>query len=692
MNNEESKFSNEKSSIEKSIGILSKKYVIAEKWSVRSWRMWLAVSLLGGFAIGIMWVANRSGEFNPSTASVLSPATTANVAFGDSFDRPDNAELGNDWLQAQSSFHVFDIKDGEVRTVEQTLGPSIAVRPQSIGSAQTVSMSFASTDNNGGPAFGLVLRYQNSNNYYALYRQTGGVSMLRISKFVDGKETVLAQTELSNPPKDVYFRLSASVDTGALTLELQDPSRTTTLKVQAQDTTFLEGSFGFLIGSKSVYPGLRKSQRADLFNSVDGIVSPGVGGKTGINITHGPLIGDIGPDHARIWIRTSTTSNVTMSYGPAGGQLLSSAPMTTASSSDFTATVFLSGLAPNTSYTCSVLVDGTPNASCDFTTAPQHGDPSPVTVAFISDVFGSQPAPILNAIDALNPAGFFIIGDYDHRNPATNVLTAEGYLEKIRTMHKSLRDKTTLFGTDFATHIINSRLPVLARILDDHDSGNDNVSINFKWWPQNLQAFLEYNPVPEDNGFASGYMWQSIQRGRALFILMDLRSHRETAAGDKHTILGDAQKVWLTNKLTQCAKDPTITWCVLVSTVPFNPNQSKLDSWSGYKDDRQWLLREITNQGVRNALIVSGDCHFGSIVAPPLSPLHELNIPKSNAGFGNTCNNQDAQWTLNQSSVHTGFGLLTLTPATATMEIRDETGKIASSNTNSSMSFTITAQ
>jgi hypothetical protein len=162
-------------------------------------------------------------------------------------------------------------------------------------------------------------------------------------------------------------------------------------------------------------------------------------------------------------------------------------------------------------------------------------------------------------------------------------------------------------------------------------------------------------------------MWQAIQRGRALFVLIDVRSQRDPL-GQK-TILGNVQKQWLIEKLTQCKNDPTLTWCVLVTPVPYNPNQDKLDSWHGYLADTQWLRDQIAALQVANVLVVSGDCHWGSIVRKPLSPLDELNIPKVNEGFGNTCNNHPEQWTLNSTTGKPGFGLLTLRTNEAVMAI-----------------------
>jgi hypothetical protein len=389
------------------------------------------------------------------------------------------------------------------------------------------------------------------------------------------------------------------------------------------------------------------------------------------SMSHGPLITDVTPDHVQIWGRTTAAATVTIEFAVAG-QPLSAAPSTavTSAGGDFTFKILVSGLTAKTTYDYRVLLDGVPSALKTFRTAPPDGDDAEFSVAFVSDAFHTSASTVWAALASKSPAGFFVIGDFDHSNPASNTATATGYLDKIRLMHRRLRGPETPIGTDFATNVVApvSSLPMLGRMLDDHDSGSDNVNSRFRYWGPNFQAFLEYHAIPADNGFSEGGMWQAIQRGRALFILLDLRSQRDPL-GQPKTILGNTQKGWLIEKLTQCKTDPTLTWCVLVSTVPYNPNNPKLDSWHGYTADSQWLADQIAAQQVPNVLVVSGDCHWGSIVRKPLSPLDELNIPKVNDGFGNTCNNHPEQWTLNSTGAKNGFGLLTLRANEAVMAI-----------------------
>ena len=71
-----------------------------------------------------------------------------------------------------------------------------------------------------------------------------GSSVLRISRVVDGIETVLGQRSFPNPGRGTWFRLGARADGKLLTLELNDvPLFTVT------DGTFAEGTLGLLLGS-----------------------------------------------------------------------------------------------------------------------------------------------------------------------------------------------------------------------------------------------------------------------------------------------------------------------------------------------------------------------------------------------------------------------------------------------------------
>ena len=193
-------------------------------------------------------------------------------------------------------------------------------------------------------------------------------------------------------------------------------------------------------------------------------------------------------------------------------------------------------------------MDGVASPVHQFRTAPPDGDPGELTIAVLSDSFGGSTAPVLGSIAALSPAGLFIIGDHDHYNPTANNNTADKALAVMRTMHRRLRDSSTRLGADWVSKFLPANIPLLLRQEDDHDTLNNDSNMNSPFWPQVLQAWREYHPMLADNGLADGGMWQRLRRGQVAFVSMDLRSHRDPAQATR-TILGDAQKSWLSSAL-----------------------------------------------------------------------------------------------------------------------------------------------
>ena len=89
------------------------------------------------------------------------------------------------------------------------------------GATQNASAEFVLRDYNFARRFGVVLRYENASNYYVAYRMTGGTSVLRLARIVNGLETVLGQKSVGNPARNAWFRLGGRAEGQRLTLELE---------------------------------------------------------------------------------------------------------------------------------------------------------------------------------------------------------------------------------------------------------------------------------------------------------------------------------------------------------------------------------------------------------------------------------------------------------------------------------------
>ena len=107
-----------------------------------------------------------------------------------------------------------------------------------------VAASFASANNNSGPRFGLIVRYQNPQNYYICYRQVGGSSVLRIAKVQNGAETVLKSVGFANPALNTFSKLSCEASGTTLTLRIDGVT-----KLWTSNSIFTTGSTGYTIST-----------------------------------------------------------------------------------------------------------------------------------------------------------------------------------------------------------------------------------------------------------------------------------------------------------------------------------------------------------------------------------------------------------------------------------------------------------
>ena len=91
------------------------------------------------------------------------------LSFTDTFDRPDSPSPGNGWQEAQGD---LGIKGNELRNAALK-DNHIAIQPALSGLTHTAAASFASVDNNTVPHLGIVLRFQDANNYYSAVSADG---------------------------------------------------------------------------------------------------------------------------------------------------------------------------------------------------------------------------------------------------------------------------------------------------------------------------------------------------------------------------------------------------------------------------------------------------------------------------------------------------------------------------------------
>jgi phosphodiesterase/alkaline phosphatase D-like protein len=308
-----------------------------------------------------------------------------------------------------------------------------------------------------------------------------------------------------------------------------------------------------------------------------------------------------------------------------------------------------------------------------FRTATSAGATTPFAFAFGScQQDGDAPPGTSNVgrvfprIAADNTIRFMLhLGDWGYpdttdknpRNPRENTFNLN--FENVRNAFLARYSRTYPMDSLF-------RVMPVAYVWSDHDHANNNTDSTFNG-PQHLslrgyRAMFPHYPLVD----SSRGVWQSFRYGNAEFFLLDTRSTRspntnafpniaQWAANPlsvsnpngvalvfnppaNHKIISDDQMTWLINGL----RNSTAHWKFIVSAETFNPaHRAGLelaltlqgvrgidpltvpdgvftaaqiaidisDGWCGFPESVRQLVSAISQAGVQNVIVLSGDSH-----------------------------------------------------------------------------------
>lgn len=152
-------------------------------------------------------------------------------------------------------------------------------------------------------------------------------------------------------------------------------------------------------------------------------------------------------------------------------------------------------------------------------------------------------------------------------------------------------------------------VPMLV-IWDDHDYGPDAADSTAPGRDAACEAFRSIFPSPDlfIETDPTDAVYYKFERGRAVFLVTDLRSMRDPASdpdGPTKTTMGTAQKAWFKNELENNA-GKLIIW---VSSLPW-----AMGEWATHPDERVEIADAIKAAGVVGRFcIIHGDRHFVAI-------------------------------------------------------------------------------
>jgi alkaline phosphatase D len=320
-------------------------------------------------------------------------------------------------------------------------------------------------------------------------------------------------------------------------------------------------------------------------------------------VVSGPLLGRVSDTSAGLWVRTARAAAVearVYSMRSAEPVAVSNTAMSSPET-DFTASVDVKGLSPNTRYRYEIFADGElapATLSTWFTTAPVAGEGAVVRVAFGG---GAGYVPdhefMWNTIRSHAPDALFLLGD--------NVYSDDpGRPEIQRYCYYRRQSRPEWQALTAAT-------PVYA-IWDDHDfSTNDSWGgphLDWPpWKPRVWETFQQNwcNPPYAGGDRPGSYFTWAI--GDIDFFFLDGRFYRTNPAWKERTMLGEEQRAWLLQALSKSEA----TFKVIVSPVPWaeSVKPGSRDTWDGYRDERAMIFDHIAANRIDGVFLLSADRH-----------------------------------------------------------------------------------
>ncbi len=334
-------------------------------------------------------------------------------------------------------------------------------------------------------------------------------------------------------------------------------------------------------------------------------------------LLHGPLIGSVTDSSASFWVRTAGEADVSIIAESQNESKTSrfTGKGKTSSQSDYTATVTITGLKPDTQYSYKLLVNNEySGASSEFRTFQKQNTPSRFSIAFGGGAgFTPQYERMWTTIAKRKVSALLLLGDNVYIDDPTHQLTQHYcyYRRQSQPEWRRLVASTSVYS-----------------IYDDHDFGENDCNPGPdiekpEWKRQVWKTFTEnWNNPAYGGGTQQPGCWYDFYIGDVHFIMLDCRYYRDLKGG---SMLGPVQKKWLLNQL----KSSEGKFKVLVSSVPWSPGvkQGSKDTWDGFPEEREEIFSFIEMHRISGVLLMGADRHrsdFRKISRPKGYDLYEV--------------------------------------------------------------------
>ena len=323
-----------------------------------------------------------------------------------------------------------------------------------------------------------------------------------------------------------------------------------------------------------------------------------------LQLIHGPMLGCLTDTSAKFWVRTvdEVPVQVLVSTSKKLSNPIKSTLTSTSSKVDYTGVVEVKGLRPDTQYYYDVMLNGKSALAPDRPSFRTYL-PSPSKTR-LSVVFGGgakyTPANerMWDTIRSHRPKALLLLGDNVYIDLPQQFCEFHKYTYYRRQSRPEYR------------RLVCS-VPVFA-IWDDHDCAIGDCWMGpYRDKPAWKMSMLEGFRMNWNNpGYATEQWpacWFKFSIADVDFFMLDGRFYRTNPYDKNPTMLGPAQKAWLLKQL----KKSKATFKVLASPVPwsFNTKGDSLDTWNGFRDERNELFGFLEKNKIDGVILISADRH-----------------------------------------------------------------------------------
>jgi alkaline phosphatase D len=238
-------------------------------------------------------------------------------------------------------------------------------------------------------------------------------------------------------------------------------------------------------------------------------------------LVHGPMLGDVSAESARVWLRTAGAGTVTLKA--TGEGRTHTVRLQTTARTAYTGVARFDGLRAGTAYEVSVQIGDREIEGGSFRTLRQQGAPGRLTLVFGGGAgFTPKYERMWSTIEGHRPDALFLLGDNVYIDDPTHLLTHH-YVYNRRQSQPEWRSLVL-------------HTPVYA-IYDDHDFGlNDCIPGPFvdkpAWKREVWEVFRQNWANPAyGGGDAKPGCWFDTYLGDIHFICLDGRCRRTGCSG-----------------------------------------------------------------------------------------------------------------------------------------------------------------